>query len=72
MAGFVFGQPPRVVQNQFGLEDPDTSLHFEGFYRFQVNKHLAITPGVVVITNPEHNGQNDTIVVGTVRTVFSF
>ena len=72
LAGFVFGQPPRVVQNQFGLEDPDTSLHFEGFYRFQVNKHLAITPGVFVITNPEHNGQNDTIVVGTVRTVFSF
>ncbi|MEM6840346.1 MAG: iron uptake porin [Cyanobacteria bacterium P01_C01_bin.120] len=72
LAGFVFGQPPRVVQHQFGLEDPDTSLHFEGFYRFQVNKHLAITPGLFVITNPEHNGQNDTIVVGTVRTVFSF
>ena len=72
LAGFVFGQPPRVVQNQFGLEDPDTSLHFEGFYRFQVNEHLAITPGVFVIANPEHNGQNDTIVVGTLRTVFSF
>ena len=72
LAGFVFGQPPRGVQNQFGLEDPDTSLHFEGFYRVQVNENLAITPGVFVITNPEHNGQNDTIVVGTVRTVFSF
>ena len=72
LAGFVFGQPPRVVQNQLGLEDPDTSLHFEGFYRFQVNKYLAITPGVFVITNPEHNDQNGAIVVGTVRTVFSF
>ncbi|MEM1369194.1 MAG: iron uptake porin [Cyanobacteria bacterium P01_H01_bin.15] len=72
LAGFVFGQPPRVLQNQLGLEDPDTSLHFEGFYRFQVNKHLAITPGMFVITNPEHNGQNGAIVVGTVRTVFSF
>ncbi|MEO0986088.1 MAG: iron uptake porin [Cyanobacteria bacterium J06639_14] len=72
LAGFVLGQPPRVVQNQFGLEDPDTSLHFEGFYRFQVNEHLAITPGVFVIMNPEHNSQNGAIVVGTVRTVFSF
>ncbi|MEM7769633.1 MAG: iron uptake porin [Cyanobacteria bacterium P01_A01_bin.37] len=72
LAGFVFGQPPRVVRNQFGLSDPDTSLHLEGFYRIQINDNLAITPGVFAILNPEHNSQNDAIVVGTVRTVFSF
>ena len=72
LAGFVFGQPPRVIRNQFGLEDPDTSLHFEGFYRIQINENLAITPGVFVITNPEHNSQNGAIAVGTIRTVFSF
>ena len=72
LAGFVFGQPPRVVRNQFDLTDPDTSLHFEGFYRLQINDNLAVTPGVFVITNPEHNSRNDAIVVGTVRTVFSF
>ncbi|MEM9004802.1 MAG: iron uptake porin [Cyanobacteria bacterium P01_F01_bin.86] len=72
LAGFVFGQPPRVIRNQFGLEDQDTSLHFEGFYRIQINENLAITPGVFVIMNPEHNSQNRAIAVGTIRTVFTF
>ncbi len=72
LAGFVFGQPPRVIRNQFGLEDAEPSLHFEGFYRIQINDNLAITPGAFVIINPEHNSQNDAIVVATIRTVFSF
>nr|WP_235927124.1 iron uptake porin [Gloeocapsopsis dulcis] len=72
LLGFVFGQPPRVISNQFGVIDRSTSLHFETFYRFQINDHLSITPGVIVITNPEHNSNNDTIFVGTIRTTFQF
>lgn len=72
LLGFVFGQPPRVISNQFGVIDRSTSLHFETFYRFQMNDHLSITPGVIVITNPEHNSNNDTIFVGTIRTTFQF
>ncbi|MEO1377904.1 MAG: carbohydrate porin, partial [Cyanobacteria bacterium J06635_10] len=33
---------------------------------------ISITPGLLVIFNPEHNNDNDTIYVGTVRTTFSF
>jgi len=74
LAGVVIGQPPKVTNNDFGIDytDEDTSLHLEFFYRFQVTDNLAITPGLLIVTNPEHNENNDTIYVGTVRTTFRF
>ncbi|MDB9373600.1 iron uptake porin [Nodularia sphaerocarpa] len=73
-AGFVVGQPPRVTYNSLGdtFADEDTSLHLEVFYNFPITDNLAITPGLFVITNPEHNNSNDKIYVGTVRTTFTF
>lgn len=73
-AGFVVGQPPKITHNSFGddFEDQHTSLHLEAFYHFQFTDNMAITPGLFVITNPEHNNSNDTIYVGTVRTTFTF
>ncbi|NEQ65870.1 MAG: iron uptake porin [Symploca sp. SIO2D2] len=73
--GFIFGMPPRTRGSELAngaRRDFDTSYHLEGLYRFKVNKNIAITPGVIVILNPEHNDNNDTIFVGTIRTVFSF
>lgn len=72
LLGIAIGQPPKVTSNDLGLIDPDTSLHLEVFYRFQVNDNIFITPGFVVVTNPEHNSSNDTIYVGTIRTTFTF
>lgn len=77
LAGIVFGQPPKVTRNQFETEagafvDPDTSLHFEVFYRWPVRDNIAVTVGAIVITNPEHNAVNDTAYVGVVRTLFRF
>ncbi|MES1022489.1 iron uptake porin [Gloeocapsa sp. BRSZ] len=69
--GVIFGQPPRVTESAL-VEDPDTSYHLEGLYRLQLTDNVAITPGVLVIFNPEHNNDNDTIYVGTLRTTFSF
>jgi len=71
LGGFVFGMPPKVISSRVA-EDKDTSFHIEGFYRFQLTDNIAVTPGVFVITSPEHNSNNDTIVVGTVRTTFTF
>ncbi|NER36899.1 MAG: iron uptake porin [Oscillatoria sp. SIO1A7] len=68
----VVGQPPKLTDVDGGEQDPDTSLHFEAMYRYPIAKKIAITPGVIVITNPEHNSDNETIVVGTVRTTFKF
>lgn len=74
LAGVVIGQPPKVTSNDLGAEfiDKDTSVHLEFFYRFQATDNIAITPGLLVITNPEHNKNNDTIYIGTVRTTFKF
>ncbi|ODG99326.1 porin [Nostoc sp. KVJ20] len=72
LLGFVFGQPPKVISNEFGVIDRNTSLHFEALYRLQVSDNVSITPGAVVIINPDHNSNNDTIFVGTIRTTFQF
>ena len=72
--GLIFGQPPKVTDNDdLGVgEDPDTSYHIEALYRLQLNDNIAVTPGLLVILNPEHNDANSTIYVGTLRTTFTF
>ncbi len=74
LGGIVIGQPPKLIENDFGadFEDRDTSLHLEAFYRFQLTDDIAITPGFFVITNPEHDNNNDTVYVGTIRTSLTF
>ncbi|MDZ8104423.1 MAG: iron uptake porin [Nostoc sp. DedQUE12a] len=71
LAGIVVGMPPKVIESSREA-DRDTSLHIEGFYRFRVTDNISVTPGLFVITNPEHNDNNDSIFVGTVRTTFKF
>ncbi|MEG4324661.1 iron uptake porin [Microcoleus sp. herbarium5] len=71
LLGFVFGVPPKVTESDVA-RNRDTSYHLEGFYRFQVNDFISVTPGVYVILNPEHNNNNDDIWVGLLRTTFSF
>lgn len=71
--GIIFGQPPKVASN--GLadgSDPDTSYHLEGLYKIKLTNNIQVTPGLLVIFNPEHNDNNQTIYVGTIRTTFSF
>ncbi len=74
LLGLVFGQPPKAINNDLGeeFEDPDTAYHLELFYRWQLTGDIAITPGFFTIFNPEHDRDNDGIVVGTVRTTLEF
>jgi len=51
---------------------PDTTIHLEGFYRFRVTDNISVTPGVIVIFNPNQNSNNDTITIGALRTTFTF
>jgi hypothetical protein len=51
---------------------PSSAFHVEGFYRLQIMDNLYITPGVIAIFNPGHNSDNDTIVIGAIRTTFTF
>ncbi|AFY81572.1 iron uptake porin [Oscillatoria acuminata] len=72
--GLVVGMEPRVTNDDFNgaLEDTDTSLHVEGFYQYQLTENIAITPGFVWLTAPDHNDLNDDVVIGTIRTTFRF
>ena len=73
LLGFVFGQPPTVSSNDVAIrEDADNAWHLEAQYRYQVNDNIAINPGFFVVINPENNSNNDTIFVGTIRTIFEF
>lgn len=73
LAGLIFGQPPKVTDNDFAArEDDNSAFHLEGLYRYQVNDNISITPGLIVIFNPENNSDNDTALVGVVRTTFRF
>lgn len=70
---FVFGMPPKVTSNDTtDRQDPDTSLHFELSYRYPLTERIFLTPGFLMITNPEHNTENDTVWIGLLRTSFSF
>ncbi|MBD6616217.1 hypothetical protein FNW02_10315 [Komarekiella sp. 'clone 1'] len=73
LLGLIFGQSPTVTSNDIaGREDPDTSYHAEALYKVKLTDNIAVTPGVLVIFNPEHNDANDTIYIGTLRTTFTF
>ena len=75
LGGIVIGSEPQVTNSTIdNLEaDGDRSLHLEAFYQYQVNDNISVTPGVVWITEPDSNIRDaDDLVIGTVRTTFSF
>lgn len=77
LLGVIFGQPPKTIRNQFAVRqksyvDPDTSLHLETFYQWRVIDNINLSLGLIVILNPEHNRNNDTLYIGTLRSTFTF
>ena len=74
LAGIVIGREPYVSDSSIEAvgEDDDFSLHVEGFYEYQITDNISITPGVVWITAPDSNDDNDDLVIGTIRTTFRF
>ncbi|BAU15804.1 S-layer region-like protein (plasmid) [Leptolyngbya sp. NIES-3755] len=77
LLAFVVGQLPKVTSNTFGQlglggAEPDTSWHFEAFYRYRLTDNISVTPGIIYITNPENNRANDNLLIGVIRTSFFF
>ena len=64
--GIIVGVPPKSHQ------DRDTSLHLEAIYKLKVTENVDFTPGILLITSPEHNRSNSPIWVGTIRTTLRF
>ncbi len=78
---FILGVPPKLNSRNVSAigttaavtsADRDTSYHIEALYKIKLSDNLAITPGLLLITNPEHNSANPTEYVGTIRTTFKF
>ncbi|MDV2991981.1 MAG: hypothetical protein N4J56_001635 [Chroococcidiopsis sp. SAG 2025] len=78
LGGIIIGMQPKLTGTSSGLRavgqssDPNTSIHVEGFYRHQATDNISITPGLIWLTAPNHNTENEDIVIGTIRTAFEF
>ncbi|MEB3294026.1 MAG: iron uptake porin [Synechococcales bacterium] len=75
LGGVIVGMEPKVTRASSalsGLRDRDTSLHVEAFYQYPINDNIAITPGLIWLTSPNHDDRNDSILIGTIRTTFTF
>ena len=72
LAGFTVGQQPHVIDNDSGAEEDDSNWHLQAQYLYKLSKGISLNPGVIAILNPENNADNDTIYVGTLRTIFEF
>lgn len=74
LLGFVFGMEPKVTNSSVAqvAENDDNSFHIEGFYQYQLTDNIAVTPGVIWITSPGFNNDNDDLVIGAIRTTFAF
>ncbi len=44
----------------------------EGFYKYRVSDNVSVTPGVIWVTNPGQNSNNNDAFIGTLRTTFTF
>lgn len=57
-----------------GQEDfnNDVPIHVEAFYKVAVTSNISVTPGAIWLLSPNQNQDNDDVVIGTVRTTFSF
>jgi len=84
LAGIIFGMQPRLTGTSndtialgLGLpagqrSDRNTGFHTETFYTHRINDNITITPGVFWLTAPNHNDVNPDVVVGVIRTAFTF
>ncbi|MGK7938618.1 MAG: iron uptake porin [Crocosphaera sp.] len=51
----------------------DTPFHVEVSYKYPLNDNISITPGFIVLTAPNQDSDNnDTVVIGALRTNFQF
>ena len=74
LGGIVLGMEPWVSSSSIDAlgEDEDISFHVEAFYQYQITDHIAVTPGIVWITAPDNNNNNEDLVIGAIRITFTF
>ncbi len=73
-AALIFGQPLNRIATAGRAFDPENAdpFHLEGYFNWRVTDRISVTSGVYAVFNPEGNSNNDTTVVGVLRTTFTF
>jgi hypothetical protein len=77
-ASIAFGQPPYVIGGNVNRnQESQNPYHLEAFYRFQINRNISVTPGIITIFNPGTTNtagtvSNEPVFVGVLRTSFTF
>ncbi|MFN6538468.1 MAG: iron uptake porin [Nostoc sp. EkiNYC01] len=74
VAGIVVGMEPYVTNSsvaQIG-KDKNNSYHIEAFYQYKLSDNISLTPGVIWLTSPDNNSNNNDVVIGALRTTFTF
>ncbi len=74
LGGIVIGAEPWVTSSSIDSlgEDENMSLHLEAFYQYRLSDNLALTPGIVWINAPDNSDREDDLVIGAIRTTFTF
>jgi hypothetical protein len=81
LGGIVLGMQPWVTSSNVILNtangpvsaaDRNNSFYIEAFYQYAVNDNIQITPGIMIITAPDNDTRNSSLVIGTIRTTFTF
>jgi len=82
LGGLFVGMEPKLISVSKNVDfgtglgpgaiDKNTSLHIEGFYQFQLNEYIGITPGIIWVTKPNFDSSNPDSVVVWLRTTFKF
>ncbi len=76
-ASISVGQQPYIFDrgnlNGTGVTDgSNPNFIAELQYQFQVNDNINVTPGVIMVVNPNNTSSNDPIFIPIIRTTFSF
>jgi Carbohydrate-selective porin, OprB family/S-layer homology domain len=88
LGGIIVGMEPKVTradaaiatafiplvssQNATSAKDRDTSLHVEAFYTYALSDNISVTPGLIWLTAPNHDARNSDVLLGVLRTTFTF
>jgi hypothetical protein len=73
LGGLILGAQPYLA-NLEGVDNfsDDIPFHIEGFYRYHITENISLTPGFIWLTAPNQNADNEDVVIGTLRTTFTF
>jgi hypothetical protein len=75
LLGLMVGAEPHRVGGRDALGNRvgrSVPFHVEGFYKYQINDKVSVTPGLIWVTNPGQVDRNKDALIGTVRTTFTF